>query len=343
MDKYAIYSYELSKSVALDVTIANSGETDVSESDFYKCFERLFAEQRGAKVNIQHVNDTNTSSTKYPCQVMYHKENVTILRLEREKNVSVWEKTETGAPVANINKKKKPSTPFCYIIIDNRTDSRIIAIQINKEAWRDTNQVRDLLQESFNDLLHIAGFKISVAIKTMMQPTKFWDYVNWRRKMDNVDIKSLTFSFYNHKRRPDFDIKSALSSRWNHYDAFMQMIDKWGGDDGEITLNAARGSSLLRRRSADVKHLVELCVSSDYGLRITFTDNISYNCNQNMRAEYPLDHKLNIDQVYKDFGDLFGNKALLVWLNNVNEFCKSYEKAEEINPKPGRENKRKVS
>lgn len=343
METYAIYSYKVKASVTMDGMLPNPDEISVSDSEYYQCFERLFAEQRGAKVNIQHVNATNTTATKYPCQVMYHKENVIILRLEREKNVSVWEKKETGAPVANINKKKTPSNPFCYIVIDNRADSRTIAIQINKEAWKDTNQVRDLLQESFNDLLHIDHSRISVSIMTKMQPTKFWDYVNWRRKMDKVEIKSLTFSFYNHRRRPNFDIKSALSSQWNHYEAFMQMIDRWGGDEGEITLSAGKGMSLLRRKSADVKHLVELCVSSDYGLRITFTDNISYNCNQNMRAEYPLDKDINFDLIDIDFGDLFGNKKLLVWLNKVNEFCKSYENVEEIKPKPGKENKRKVS
>lgn len=343
MDKYAIYSYELSKSVASEGMLPNPDEIDVNESEFYKCFETLFAEQRGAEVKIQHVNGTNTAATKYPCQVMYHRDNVIILRLEREKNVSVWEKKETGAPVENINKTKKPSNPFCYIVIDNCADNRIIAIQINREAWKDTNQVRDLLQESFNDLLHINHSRISLTIKTMMQPTKFWDYVNRRRKIDRVDIKSLTFSFYNHRRRPGFEIESVLSSKWPHYTSFMEMIDRWGGDEGEITLNASKSGALLRRRSADVKHLIELCVSSDYGLRITFTDNISYNCNQNMRAEYPLDKEINFDLVDKDYGDLFGNKTLLVWLNEIKLFCASYENIEEIKPKPGKESKRKVS
>lgn len=341
MELYAIYSFELSESVTINGMLPNPDEISVSESEYYQCFERIFAEQRGGEVKIQKVK--GSTATKYPCQVMYHRDNVIILRLEREKNVPLWEKTETGNPVAIINRNKRPSTPFCYVVIDNRSEYRKMAIQINREAWKDTNQVKDLLHESFNDLLHIAGYRIDVTIKTMMQTTKFWDYVNRRRKIDKVDIKSLTFTFYNHRRRPGFEIESVLSSKWNHYTSFMDMIDRWGGDEGEITLNASKSGALLRSKSADVKHLIELCVSSEYGLRVTFTDNITYNCNQNMRAEYPLDDKLNFDIVDKDLGDLFGNKTLLMWLNKIKLFCTSYENIEEIKPKAGREDKRRAS
>ena len=341
MEKYAIYSYKLTEKESQGNTLFSSEDNPISKLSLGERFELIFGKEPGASVNIQKFMKNRTSD-KYPCKVLKHTFNIILLRIENKKKVAIWEKTLEEKPIPMIEKKTRPSNPYCYVIIDNRENFRQIIIQSGSAAWKNTNDVKDLLQESLNWIMTTNDYGTEIRIKSKMQPSKFWEYVDMKRKKENVYIKSLVFSFTNHIRRPDIDVKKALSSEWKHFDSFMSWVDRLGGDRGEFKIMPPKNEALMKRKLADIKHMVEICANNNYGLSITFSDDVTYKCNQELRAEFPMEEiiRLNFEQGYID---LFINSELLIWLNDVKSKTKDYDEIEEVRPKPGRKLKQKVS
>lgn len=340
MHKFAIYSYKLVEKPIRNFDLSLSEPVENLSLD--KRFELLFGKDKGAEVIIQKVNK-NLNAEKFPCQVICHEFGVILLRLVNDKQVDIWEEKEsTSSPISKIEKTKKQTKPYCYVVIDTRPDSHIIAIESGSAAWRNTSVVRELLQNSFNHLLGINDYGLEVTVLSKMLPSNFWDYVDKKRKKDNVYIKSMTFSFINHKHRPDINIKTALSSDWKRFESFMNMIDGLGGDRGEIKIVPSKNEALMKRRLADITHMVEICANSNYSLSITFSDDVTYRCNQELKAELPMDEKTRID-FERGYYDLFGGSGMLIWLDDVKHKTEGYNDIDEIRRKPGRKVKKNIS
>lgn len=342
MDKYAIYTYKL-KEVPKRNEILPMEETTVDKMTPETKFELLFGKEPGAELRVQKMKRHGTAD-KYPCQVLNHDANIILLRLVNDKNVDIWEEQPTTSPISTIEKRKKPSKPFCYVIIDNRPDMQQIAIQTGSAAWRNANDIKDLLQESLNGLLDSLNYGLEISILSKMLPSRFWDYVDRKRKKEKVYIKSMVFSFTNYKRRPEIDIKSALSSEWRHFDSFMNLVDNIGGGSGEIKLTPPRNNELLKdRRRADIKHMVEICMNSNYSLSVTFSDDVTYKCNESLRAEFPMKDEEIRGEFERQYHDLFNNYKLAKWLSDVKQRTEDYNDVEEIRRKPERKAKKQVS
>lgn len=343
MNKYAIYTYKLTERPRRNEIVSTEEEAVIENMEPEKRFELLFGKERGAELSIQKLRK-NYTADKYSCQVLNHDENIILLRLVNDKNVNIWEEQPTTAPVSKIEKTKRKSKPFCYIIVDNRVGMRQIAIQSDSAAWRNTNDVKDLLQESLNRLLDTLNYGLGIIIYSKLMPSSFWDYVDYKRKKEKVYIKSMTFSFTNHKRHPEIDIRSALSSEWRHFDSFMDLVDNMGAGKGEIRLTPPKNNELLKdRRRADIKHLVEICMNSNYSLSVTFSDDVTYKCNENLRAEFPMSDEGIRVEFEKSVHDLFNGYKLAVWLNDVKLKTEEYDVIEEIKRKPESKAKKQIS
>ena len=154
----------------------------------------------------------------------------------------------------------------------------------------------------------------------------------------------MTFSFTNHKRHPEIDIRSALSSEWRHFDSFMDLVDNMGAGKGEIRLTPPKNNELLKdRRRADIKHLVEICMNSNYSLSVTFSDDVTYKCNENLRAEFPMSNESIRVEFERQHHDLFNGYKLAVWLNDVKLKTEEYDVIEEIKRKPESKAKKQIS
>lgn len=336
MEKYAIYRFELSKLNRIQGDWTQGDEVVAPKMDHaYENFEHVFGE-KGTEVRMQ-VEQKSGGGKKFPCRVMAHERNIILLRLANVKNVSVYESKQTDGPIPPIEKKQYESNPFKYILIDNRPGKSQMAIEIESEAWNNTKTVSCLLQDNLNRELKKFGLEIKIFPK--VQKSDFWSYVNYRKKYEHKYIKRMTFNFPNAKIRPEIESSLGLS---NHLKSLMELVNSLGGAQGELSLQSSAKDYLIKRKQADIKNIVALCASSDYSLSVTFDDDVTYRCNEYIRAEFPMNNA-----ALDDFK--IGQTATLLeysiehWLNWVIEQTENYQDAEQIKPKPNRKDKRKVS
>lgn len=344
MDKYAIYSYSLKEKPRRSESVFAAEEQAIEHLTLDERFELLFGKTPGTVLPVQRIK--RGGADKYPCHVVRHDENLVLLRLEKKKDVPIWaEQPVAGSLLPRIEKTTIKSTPYCYVIIDNRPDRHLMCVQTNSAAWRNTNDVKDLLLESLNDLLtNTHNYGVEVSFSTKMLPTNFWQYVDKRRKKEGMAIRSMTFSFANYKKRSDIDIKSSLSSGWNHLSNFIEWMDRLGGDRGEVSIIPPKGGELMKRKLADIQHMVEICANSNYALSVTFTDGITYKCNENIRAEVPMEDEGVREEFEVGWKKLFTPYSLLTWIDDkVMKTINGFQDVEEIKPKPPRKVERQVS
>lgn len=341
MERYSIYSYKLKNKPFRNGVLPVPDSQGVSSLSIEQRFEILFGEKRGSDFTLKKFKKNDADS--YSCLVLSHDANIILLRLVNEMDKDFWEEESADVPVPKIEKKKRKTKPFCYIIIDNRPGMQLIAVQSDSAAWRNTVYVKELLQDTINWRSNLFDYGFEVTIFSKMMPSKFWEYVDYRRKKQNAYIKSITFSFANYRRRPDMNIKKVLSSDWRRFDSLIEMINQMGGDKGELKITPSKDEALLKRKLADIKHMVEICAISQYSLSITFSDDVTYRCNQELRAERPMkDERIREDFEYQQ-GDLFSHYKLMDWLDEIKQETEKYRDVEEFRKKPRGKVKKQVS
>lgn len=339
MDKYAIYNFELTKCRAIQGDLMKDDYFVVPQIEHaYENFDHVFG-NKGTEVRIQKEKKRGVGADKFPCHVIAHDRNVVLLRLENVKNVTIYESQQTSGPIPNIEKKKYESNPPCFIIVDNREGKPQIAIQTDTAAWKKTNIVRDLLEENLNR--ELGRFGLCIKIRSKMQKSDYWNYVTYRQKKEGRGIKKMTFQFPNVKIRPSIETTIGLSS---HLKTLMELINKLGAGQGELSIQPPNNEYLLKRKLNDIKNIVALCSSSaDYSLSVTFDDDITYRCNENLRAELPMNIPLAIDHFKNGQKTLLGEYDIERWLDWVIKQTEQYQDAEQVKPKPDREDQRAVS
>lgn len=338
MDNYAIYKFELYKREGSQGDWTKCDQMIEPQMEHaYENFERIFG-KKGTVVRVQKEKKRGEGADKFPCHVLAHDHNIILLRLENVKNVTVYESHPTAGPIPHIEKKQYESNPPCFIIIDNRQGKAQMAIEIDTAAWSKTNLVRDLLQENLNRELE--PFGLAVKIWSKMQKSDYWNYVTYRQRKEGRGIKKMTFHFPNTKIRPSIETTIGLS---NHLKTLMELINSLGAGQGELSIHPPTNDYLLKKKLADIKKMVALCASSEYSLSVTFDDDITYRCNENLRAELPM----NIPSALNDFENgqmnTFFEFDIERWLDWVVEQTEKYKDAEQIIAKSNRKSKRKVS
>lgn len=319
--KYAIYTYELTRGRVTEGDIRD-GEQVVTPSieHAYENFERIFGEKNN-RMNLRY-QPPKGSVTTFPCYVRAHDLGVVLLRIDRLKNVYTYD-IEWASPIPEIKKKGHESYPNCHIIIDNREGCRQLAIEIEPAAWSDTRKVRDILQDGLNKELKRFGLEITISAKTM--PGDYWKLTQQKRKKDHKTLKKLTIGFDTSKMTPQ---ANAIIQKAMRLKSLMTMIDFIGAGKGTLDLQSIPGTDeMLRKKLADIKHIVELCGENTYWLALTFSDGVTYRCGENVRAELPMRPSSIKDNFAKGEGylDLFKKQHdILTWLDWVKKETKKY-------------------
>ena len=287
----------------------------------YENFERIFGD-RNNRMTLRYKNQKGEESS-FPCYVRAHDLGVVLLRIDKLKNVYVYEE-EWAGPIPEIKKKGHESHPNCHIIIDNREDFHQIAIEIEPAAWRDTRKVRDILQAGLNEELKRFGLVITINAKTM--PEDYWQLTQRKRKKEHKALKKLTIGFDTSKMTSQ---AQHIIDKTMRIKSLMTMIDLIGGSKGTLDLQSLPGTDeLLRKKLADIKHIVELCGENTYWLALTFSDGVTYRCGENVRAELPMNPPSIKEHFAKGDGylDLWKkDHDILKWLNWVKEQTKKFK------------------
>ena len=288
----------------------------MSEDKRRKLFEFLFG-KRGVLFPIKKKD--------YPCTVMSHDGGIVMLRLERPRNVTVYDKQEgPSGVVANITKKPMPSNPFNYVIIDFREGRNMIAISIEGDAWRDTDTVANLLRESVNHLFDEMCRDIHIALAPQTLNHDYVEYSRYLIKKRKRRVTKMTFYLTGGTINPEMEaiIKkdrylSTLMNRRHFKERHL-----------EVSYFDPDSQSIVRKNSKTLEHFVMLVLSEPgpdtFRLRMTYDDGTTLNCGREVKFEYAMDENV--------FASIFGNVSMFpemnigAWLdkarNIIEEECK---------------------
>ncbi|MBO7539433.1 MAG: hypothetical protein J6T44_09155 [Prevotella sp.] len=352
---YAIYSYKLVK--ANDEGDWTQGEqvivTDMDATQDW--LYRLF----GKTQNLFHVQKgEGESAKKYTCEVYGNDHRIVALRLLNIKEQSYWKLVKNpNDPMGELIKDFYESTPCTYVIIDCRKGQNTIAVKVETDAWRSTDTVCELMENSINHHLMSYGRGFRIKIYTKMQNHDFLDYSSRRIKKEGRTLKKMTIRFKTGQLNP---IIEAFVKNSPYLKGLFDRINKYEGASGELTLNKPMGAKLIDRRRHDIETMIALIASDPqgYGMDWTFDDNVMLRYGKDSIYESPIDPEGSLElfhlgrkaesavqlNLFSEEQDSAPNKYLLEgWLDKVAEETKKMKDAETVKPKRSRSNRRKVS
>ena len=352
---YAIYSYKfVETNDEGDWTQGEQVTTidmDAAQDRLYQLFgkiQQLFPVQKGE----------GESAKKYTCEVYGNDHRIVALRLLNIKEQSYWKLVENpNDPMGKLVKELLESTPCTYVIIDCRKGQNIIAVKVETEAWRKTDSVCELMEESINQHLESYGRGFRIKFYTKLESHDFLDYSSRRIKKDGHTLKKMVIRFRTGQLNP---IIEGLVKNSRYLKGLFERIDKYDGSSGELILNQPMGVKLIDRRRHDIESFISLIASDPkgYSMDWTFDDNMTLHYGKDSIYEPSMDPEGSLElfhlgrkaepavqlELFKSGKEIDSNKYLLEgWLDKVAEETKKMKDAETIKPKRSRKNKRKAS
>lgn len=322
MDKYAIYSYEFETRPIQGDLFANDNKPSSAKTDEERrvWFDRMFGERK-TEVRMERTVPKTPApkTTKFPTVVMAHSEMITLLRVVNPKMVSYWEEREAlPGEIKPIDKRTTPSSPFCYVVIDCRKDKNLIAIEIDGSAWRDTDVLAKIMQESVNAMFERSQLGFAIKIKPQNLPYDFVEQSKYYIKRKKLGVTKMTVYF----TRGCIDPKVAEIIR---NDAYLRHLEKkmFKSKTAEITYTAPDAKRIVDERSKVLEHLVTLihCSSKDlFRLRLSYDNGVTLSCGKDMRMEFEMDAIAFMTMLSYEYafpGHLMGD-----WLDNISEEIK---------------------
>lgn len=177
------------------------------------------------------------------------------------------------------------SYPYTNVIVDLRKDYCQLAIQ-KTSAWPNTDNLKDIIQESFHRLLS-DKYGLDIEIEPKMEPTKFWSFVN-RQIYDYGDyIRKVTFSLKNPKRVKGINKSEIKSARLKSMARVAEISD---AIKSFFTLEFDCNSDKKKfsERNRDVAEMVNLCSSNGFDLTVHFKNFKLYRIDERVKACYLL-------------------------------------------------------
>lgn len=354
-NNYAIYSYKF-------VEFSDEGDwtqgaqvtaTDMDSAQdwFYQLFGKT-----GTLFHVQKGEGDGTK--KYTCEVYGNDHRIVALRLLNIKEQSYWKLVRNpNDPMGELVKDFLESTPCTYVIIDCRKGQNTIAVKVEKDAWRNTDTVCELMEMNINRHLGSYGRGFRIKLYSKMQGHDFLNYSSRRIKKEGRNIKKMTIRFQTGQLNP---VIESLVKDSSYLKGLFDRIDKYDGFSGELTINQPMGRKLIDRRRHDIEKIIALIVSDPhgYGMDWTFDDNVTLHYGKDSIYEPPMNpegslelfhlgRKADPDAELELFGGTqetdFSKYLLEGWLDKVAEETKMMKDAETVKRKRSRNNKRRAS
>lgn len=321
MDKYALYSFQF-------VDALREGQQPSEEEQRKVVLNTLFGEKAGA-FGMRRT-DKNGKVFIYPCTVMSRSKLFVLLRLEKPKQLKVFEKGEkVPGEITPIDEKPVTSSPYIYIIFDFRSGcKRRIAIRTNSSPWRDPDKVGEIIEESINSRLELqseADFRIR--IKPEILQINFIEHSRKLIKRDKLHVTKFTFFFSRGIINPRMEeiIKK---------DDFLKNLrnNMLKAKSAEVKLDNPDSNAIADERTQLLEHLVGLISSEPdnpdepFRLKMSYSDGSTYSCGKDVRMEFPMDELqffalLGNTNVQKEYG-------IDTWFDEVDKKIESKRNAQ---------------
>lgn len=332
MEKHVFFIYKYyfqlsSESFLPEEGNSNDGKKNLSIA--HKIFESLFDEKR-----IPNLVKTKKKgvSTRLLNTVFKKHNDILLWQVNNSIMKKIWQ--EDGIDGLGKNKFAEisfESVPPCYVMIDNRPGSRLIAIEKNS-AWSNTDKLRDVILETFNNILS-ASFGLEMRIPAMISPTEFWDFVHQKIREGDY-LKKLTINFNNPEDISLYTSESEIIRMWFN---FQQRLN---ADRSRLELTYGKNSiSDIDMISRDLNEFVNVCLKQRYDLIATFKKFGDYNPKKAAKAKCLLNDE-DILYFLKEPKQLFGKTVLEDWFDDVKDDIKDCYDEEDTQPKRNRKNKR---
>lgn len=329
MATFAIYKFNLSTGDGHLFNNEVNARDTIQHAQTY--FNKLFQ-------NINHFfiykNKNNDQKIEYTCNILSHHHDITILKLFDEKSVQYWEKLDS-------TKHRRPSNPYCHIIIDNRPNTGQILIERCEAFNYKTDDIRDLLQDHFRNML--VDFKLTIDIIAKMKTGDFWDIIEEQKRKFNDRITKITFSFPNPNTTTPIDAPIDLTTKLK---ALTSITKLFQASKGSISLDAA-GENALRfeQTKKDMAQMVTLCAQNGYDLQVKFQQSGLYRINHDIKVYHTIVPSVTNDfinqQEILDYTKK-GQFALINVLDEIRQLINDYNDEEPIIKKPTRRNQSAV-
>lgn len=251
-----------------------------------------------------YLQDTG-SSASYPTQTHRDYGGIKLMSVDNKLKVTIFR---------NHRKVKEDSSPFCYVIIDNRQGCAHVAVQDKAPSFRmKPDKVVAVIQNSINARF-AAGSGWRIDIRPVKQAAKLWDMVE-RKQRRGVGVKKVTFDFPNPR---SVVVPSATERQRHNITELARMMNMMNATSLKQTYAADSHSCLrLERTMEDVNAMMTLCLTNGYSVSVSFTDKTTYRSGEDMT--------LTLEMGQDTFDDFINGEqtlgkpfALVDWLDTIN-------------------------
>lgn len=239
MSKYILYRYQFSPIHSNIQQLFPVKVDNMSDEDLMLNKQTLFASlfDEGVEQNFKKGNKL------YNHKMLFCQGGFFVFKIANDKSVNLEE---------NFTKCKHEYSPSCNVIIDNRKDVQIIAVEEKKNVFKSTDVVSSILQDTFSKYLQ--SNRLSIDIRRIYDVTDFWTIVASNR--DSIEKVRFRFSYPN-----------LPTLNKNVKEAIAEVAKSTACGNSEFTLEAQKGYSLnVSKEDSNLSSLVQM--SADGGEEI---------------------------------------------------------------------------
>ena len=222
------------------------------------------------------------------CDLLRNEQDIFLLRVHHEENVSIFDRVEQEGQVARCNHTTSLSYPYSYVIVDNREGRSLMGVQ-RSTLWSDPyNTVCSMMTEALQSSLRL-HHELDLTSNSMMKPTEVWSYVHERCVEYHDAVEKIEIELLNPTRYTPVDTGSDSTIA----DQLFKMTRSIHAIKSLISIDTdTRVDFDTYRRNRDLAHIVSIGATNAFNLNFYFRDHGCYRCNENVPAVFEIDDKL---------------------------------------------------
>ncbi len=322
MAVYAIYKIIFEKTDQKALYMKDDGTTAIERAN-----ELLGSLMSEGSVRV-FKNGKDGESIPLECDVERKHEDVMALSVYNEKKVKYYRKRDEQTQV---------STPGCNVIVWNKPQVGLIAIERSPSFDSKPDRVRDILQSSFNCTLE-QDYGIRVTFRAKMHAGEFWDLIREHHVTLGDKVKKVEFKFGQldeEEANLSYDAPQTALERlkWMQRVAVITQAVK-----GALTMEAKKDGTLyLDQAQEDIAQMVNLCCDNGYSIAVHFRLYGVYRYGEQTKALIQMKDEMweefKNGQTSTGFKTDRGKFAIMQWLENVRHITEAYSDEEPVTKK----------